>query len=213
MPAALSGRFVLTVRRPDGSVGGRVVIRNRVFMPALNYLLAAGFRLGATLANTGVGLIAADGFTGTSADDTAASHPGWSMLFPEQPVRRVITGGANDGRMRFGSPNPNPFSCRADVGIRGACLFHGLTGTSGGPVSVNTNSLLVAAAVYYGPVTADWPAPYGQPLFLPTAEMGGQPSKIGEGPPVVNGVPTPIYGPPLQGQVTVEYSLRGIRVS
>jgi hypothetical protein len=128
------GRWRCWLTNPDGSRDGDdFFLENGVTTPGCNYLLDVGFRAQSQLASWYAGLINASGFTSVSANDTAASHAGWTEFtgYSDSTRRQWSPGAASAGVLI--NATAMSFTINASGSVQGIFVISDNTkgGTSG----------------------------------------------------------------------------------
>lgn len=129
----VGGYFTFTCRNPDGSLAWEEkVVLNGVTNVALNNLLDVYLRGQAQTTTWYLGLVDNTGFTGFSASDTMASHPGWSELTSYLEANRPTYTFSAASAQSITGPAVT-FTINASVAIKGGFLVSNNTkgGTSG----------------------------------------------------------------------------------
>jgi hypothetical protein len=118
----VSGQFECILRDRDGRAIEAFILPNAAVYEGLNAALDGVFSGGALASPWYIGLIAGGAAPTLSANDTMASHPGWTELtgYDEADRQGWITGSASGGSKT--SSAPAVFTITADTSTRGMFL-------------------------------------------------------------------------------------------
>lgn len=127
--ALAEGRYQVICYDRNGVEKWRDEIKNLVVNAGLNYLLSAGLAGGSQITSWYVGLMSAS--PTPAAEDTLASHGGWTEITDYDGSRKAWTAGSVTGQSVDNSGSPASFEIDDTASVGGAFLSSAASGTSG----------------------------------------------------------------------------------